>query len=102
MEQNKTIPLSEAIAALERGEEIEFSDKDMIHWYSICLDDLLDFKKEDYRKSTFRIKQKPMEIWVNISKDPDGFDYIYTSEKAARDDSRPEDKRVAVHFREVI
>lgn len=93
--------LSEAIAALERGEEVEYYNS--ISWVSFtlgntnCISSLINYE--------FRLKPKPMDIWVNVYED--GYTSGWTTkEKAYNAAMKPlfsgVVKRVAVLFREVV
>lgn len=97
--------LSEAIAALERGEEVEWKEKDKKEWVTfdkLVFDEITTIWLFDQLSTIleYRLKQKSMEIWLNI--DENGAFWVHESKESAKKFASLTAKRIAVHFREVI
>lgn len=93
--------LSEAIAALERGEEVEVKRKDRDVWH--IFDGLTAYHPRDAAYYyQFRLKPKPVEpmkVWVNFY--PERM-LVHTSKEIAERDVGSAASRIAVPFREVV
>lgn len=85
--------LSEAIAALERGEEVEFSRDD--EWLTFSENTRFDLIAAKSHK--FRIKPKPITLWVNFH--PDRM-FVHVSKEIAEREAGPSALGIAVPFRE--
>jgi len=90
--------LSEAIAALERGEEVEFSRDD--EWLTFSENTRFDLIAAKSHK--FRIKPKPVDpatVWLNFY--PDQV-FVHTTKARAEREADIHAFRIAVPFREVV
>lgn len=92
--------LSEAIAAIERGEEVEYKPKGHNKWFRFGFDVLDSWSIKNTLEFSFRLKPKPVEIWVNFYEQ--GVCYIYHSKTDAINSKTDKASREAVHFREVV
>ena len=89
-----TKEIIDVIQAFEDGKEIEHSLRTENIWRKGTNDPCWNFARFDYR-----VKQKPLEYWVNIY---DQGRYTYTTKTAARDSAGKDIVRVAVHMKEVV
>lgn len=91
--------LSEAIAALERGEEVEYIGA-INSWRPLTFDSgFMLGKAKDYQ---FRLKPKPVEpvtVWLNFYPDQA---FVHTTKARAERDADIHASRIAVPFREVV
>lgn len=93
--------LSEAILALERGEEVEYADysRTNTHWFSFTK----EFSSIPVCRAfdlQFRLKPKPpKEIWVNVYEN----DFVaHVTKDQAEREAKGGVIRTAVKFREVV
>jgi hypothetical protein len=94
--------LSEAIAALERGEEVEGKHEDWDEWCNFLKCVYFSFHSIQ-KHFCFRIKPKPVEtmkVWVNFY--ANGVTYAHTNLDKVKKSASSEATRIAVPFREVV
>lgn len=97
--------LSEAIAALERGEEVEYLLPATKEWCKFEFDTIDSWKIRELREFKFRLKPKPKEVWLNIYSKAS---FTHDTEEEARKANfiygykYGPGARVAVKFREVV
>lgn len=89
--------LWEVLKAIEEGDKVEYFNKYENKWEEFYFG---AWHIQDAEKLQFRIKPKPMEIWVNFYENQAGL--AHSSKQSAIDICNSVATRVAVHFREVI
>lgn len=97
-----SLKLSEAIAALERGDEVEYRESEYFKWS----DWKINLKAQSLyiaTKCQYRLKPKPMVIWVNFFDANTGYAFASKERAATEGDILASSYlRTAVKFREVV
>ena len=90
--------LSEVFKALEDGKRVEYKSIYDSDWRDLSHDTIFSLRiKDNYE---FRIKENPMELWVNIS--AGNIISGYESFEQAKSHALTDSKKVAMHMREVV
>ena len=83
----------ELLQAFQRGEQLEWKYKEANIWHPVR-NPIWDFNHQE-----FRIKPKPLEMWINIYNDK--MIYKHETKQEAIDNAGSGCRRIAVHMKEV-